>query len=98
MIDPYFAPVAAPPAPRPGVVIGGPASGEAAVNWFTAERAALLAAVPLAARADSPTHAWQLAWALSTYLLRQGLWTEQATACRVALDAARRVGDTAGEA
>jgi tetratricopeptide (TPR) repeat protein len=36
--------------------------------------------------------------ALSTYLLRQGLWTDQATACHIGLDAARRAGDTAGEA
>jgi DNA-binding SARP family transcriptional activator/Tfp pilus assembly protein PilF len=98
LIDPYFAPVAAPTAPRPGAVIGGPATGKAALSWFAAERATLLAAVPLAAEADSGTQAWQLAWVLSTYLLRQGLWTEQATACHVALDAARRVGDTAGEA
>src|SRR5262249_48099079 len=58
LIDPYFAPVAAPQAPQPGVVIGGPASGKAALNWFTAERATLLAAVPLAAQADSGTQAW----------------------------------------
>jgi DNA-binding SARP family transcriptional activator/Tfp pilus assembly protein PilF len=98
LIDPYFAPVAAPPAPRPGVVSGGPATAGEALSWFTAERATLLAAVPLAAEAGSATQAWQLAWALSTYLLRQGLWTEQAAACNVGLDAARRAADTAGEA
>jgi DNA-binding SARP family transcriptional activator len=98
LTDPYFAPVAAPPAPRAGVVGGGPATAEEALACLTAEHATLLAAVPLAAEAGSATQPWQLAWALSTYLLRQGLWTEQATACNIALDAARRAGDTAGEA
>jgi DNA-binding SARP family transcriptional activator len=98
LIDPYFAPVAAPAPSQPGVVIGGPATAEEALSWFTAERPTLLAAVPLAAEPGSATRAWQLAWALSTYLLRQGLWTDQATACHIGLDAARRAGDTAGEA
>src|SRR5262249_53422933 len=98
LIDPYFAPVAAPVAPQPGVVISGPATAEEALSWFTAERPTLLAAVPLAAEPGSVTHAWQLGGALSPYLLRQGLWTAQATVCRIGLAAARRAGDTAGEA
>jgi tetratricopeptide (TPR) repeat protein len=98
LIDPYFAPVAAPPAPQPGVAVSGPATAGEALSCLTDERATLLAAVPLAAEVGSATQAWQLAWALSTYLLRQGLWTEQAAACSVALDAARRAGDRAGEA
>jgi DNA-binding SARP family transcriptional activator/tetratricopeptide (TPR) repeat protein len=98
LTDPCFAPVAAPVPPQPRVVIGGPATAEEALSWFTAEHPTLLAAVPLAAESGAATHAWQLAWVLGTYLLRQGLWTDQATACRLALDAARRDGDTAGEA
>jgi DNA-binding SARP family transcriptional activator/tetratricopeptide (TPR) repeat protein len=98
LIDPYFAPAAAPAPSHPGAVIGGPATAEEALSWFTVERPTLLAAVPLAAESGCATHAWQLAWALSTYLLRQGFWTEQATACHIALDAARRAGHTAGEA
>jgi hypothetical protein len=62
LIDPYFAPVAAPAPSQPGVVIGGPATAEEALSWFTAERPTLLAAVPLAAEPGSATHAWQLAW------------------------------------
>jgi DNA-binding SARP family transcriptional activator len=98
LIDPYFAPVAAPAPSQPGVVIEGPATAEEALSWFTAEHPTLLAAVPLAAEPGSGTHAWQLAWLLSTYLLRQGLWTDQAKAARIGLDAARRDGDPAGEA
>jgi DNA-binding SARP family transcriptional activator len=97
LIDPYFAPVAPPP-PRPGVALGEPATAEEALTWFTAERALLLAAGSLAAQAGSAAHAWQLAWALSTFLLRRGLWSNHATACAIGLDAARRAGDTAGEA
>jgi DNA-binding SARP family transcriptional activator/tetratricopeptide (TPR) repeat protein len=97
LIDPFFAPVAPAP-PRPGVVLAGPATAEEALSWFTTERAMLLAAVPLAAEAGFAAHAWQLAWALSTFLLRRGLWNDQAMACDAGLDAARRAGDTAGEA
>ncbi len=97
LIDPYFAPAALAP-PQPGVVLRGPATAEEALSWFTAERATLLAAVPLAADAGFATHAWQLAWAVSTFLLRRGLWNDQAKTCHIGLDAARRAGDTAGEA
>ena len=67
MIDPYFAPIT-PYAPQPGVVLARPATAEEALSWFTAERATLLAAVPLASKAGFPAHAWQLARALSTFL------------------------------
>ena len=80
LIDPFFAP-AAPAPPRPGVVLAGPATAGEALNWFTNERATLLAAVLLAAEAGFATHAWQLAWALNTFLLRRGLWDDQARAC-----------------
>ncbi len=39
------------PAPRPGVIVGEPATAEQAMAWFTAEHATLLAAVYLAAEA-----------------------------------------------
>ena len=66
--------------------------------WFTAEHAALLAAVRLAAGAGYGTYAWQLAWTLSTAFLRRGSWNDNARAQHAALDAARRPADTAGEA
>jgi tetratricopeptide (TPR) repeat protein len=68
------------------------------MDWFAAEYPTLLAAVQLAARTGPSTRTWQLAWALSTFLLRRGLWHDQATACQAALDAARRAGDTTGQA
>jgi DNA-binding SARP family transcriptional activator/tetratricopeptide (TPR) repeat protein len=85
-------------APPPGVTAGAPATAEEATAWFTAEQATLLAAVRLGARTGPSDRAWQLAWALSTFLLRRGQWHDQATACRAALDAARRAGNKTGEA
>ena len=97
LLDPFFAPEPAGP-PLPGVVLGAPATAEEALRWFTAEHATLLASVSLAARSGLAGHAWRLAWALSTFLLRRGRWEDQARAGRAALDAARRAGDVAGEA
>ncbi|HEY7145530.1 MAG TPA: BTAD domain-containing putative transcriptional regulator [Streptosporangiaceae bacterium] len=98
LIQPHLEPLALIPA-RPGVVITGePATLGDAVSWFSDESATLLAAIRLAAEADSDAHTWQLAWTLSAYLLRRGRWHEQATAWELGLAAARRAGDEAGEA
>ena len=96
LIDPFFAPIA--PGPPPEGIPGGLTTAEEALAWFTAEHATLLAAVPLAAQAGLAGHAWRLAWALSTYLLRRGCWDDQARVSQAGLDAARRAGDQAGEA
>jgi DNA-binding SARP family transcriptional activator/tetratricopeptide (TPR) repeat protein len=84
--------------PRPGVVVGEPATGEEAVAWFATQHDTLMAAVQLAADDGFATHAWQLAWCMTTYLLRRGLWHDQALVCNAGLAAARRACDTAGEA
>jgi len=97
LLDPFFAPEPAEP-PLPGVVVGAPATAEEAMRWFAAEHATLQASVSLAARSGLAGHAWRVAWALSTFLLRRGCWDYQARACRAALAAARRAGDVAGEA
>jgi tetratricopeptide (TPR) repeat protein len=97
LLDPFFAPEPE-DLPLPGTVVGAPATAEEALRWFTAEQATLLAAVPLAAWSGRAGHAWRLAWALSTFLLRRGCWDDYARACQASLDAARRAGDVAGEA
>jgi tetratricopeptide (TPR) repeat protein len=96
-LDPFFAPEPQ-DLPLPGAVVDAPATAEEALRWFTSEGATLLAAVPLAARSGLAGHAWRLAWALSTFLLRRGCWDSYARACQASLDAARRAGDMAGEA
>jgi tetratricopeptide (TPR) repeat protein len=97
LMEPTYYPVTLGPPPS-GVTVSEPATADDAMGWFTAEQAALLAAVQLAARTGPSTRVWQLAWALSIFLLWRGLWREQVTACQAALDAARRAGDTTGEA
>ncbi|GIG88593.1 AfsR/SARP family transcriptional regulator [Plantactinospora endophytica] len=69
-----------------------------ALAWFTDERATLLTAVEYAARNGFDGHSWQLAWTLATFLRRGGYWHGKIAAHRAALEAARRLGDRAGEA
>ena len=97
LIEPFFAPVDL-AAPRSGVVLSEPRTAADAVDWLMTECGTLLGVVHLAADAGFATHAWQLAWALSTFLLRRGRWSEQAEACRTGLEAARQSADPAGEA
>jgi DNA-binding SARP family transcriptional activator/tetratricopeptide (TPR) repeat protein len=97
LMQPYLDPVTLDP-PQPGVIAGEPATAGDALGWFTAEHATLLAAVHLADGTGFAAHTWRLAWTLTTYLLRRGLWHDHAEAQQTGLDAARRNGDNAGEA
>jgi tetratricopeptide (TPR) repeat protein len=63
-----------------------------AMDWFTTERACLLAATKLAGSQRFDRHAWQLPAILHAFLERQGHWHDCASAHETALDAARRVG------
>ena len=96
-MDPFVYPISV-GAPGPGTVIVELAASDDALDWFTSEQATLLAAVQLAAHAGLSSHAWQLAWILSTFLLRRGYWDDQATACQTALATARSARDLAGQA
>jgi DNA-binding SARP family transcriptional activator len=97
LMEPYFNSLDLAPAPA-GVILAPLASAGEAQAWFATEHASLLAAVHLAADAGLDTITWQLAWAQSMFLLRNGSWNEQLMVQRIGLDAARRVGDQAGEA
>ncbi len=97
LIEPSFTPVELAP-PRPGVVVGAFESAPDALSWFLAERGTLLAAVRLAAAEGFSTHTWRLAWTLTAFLLRRGLWSDQADDGSASLHSARRAGDAAGEA
>jgi DNA-binding SARP family transcriptional activator/tetratricopeptide (TPR) repeat protein len=83
--------------PLPGVTPEHLDDHDGALAWFTAEEQVLLAAVESAAAAGLEAHSWQLAWTLSTFLVRRGHWTEQVTLQRIALAAARRLGDQVGQ-
>jgi DNA-binding SARP family transcriptional activator len=85
-------------APRPGATAGQPADRRQALAWFEKEHQVLLAAVDLAVGAGFDNYAWQLPWAMTSFLQIRGHWHELAAAQRTALGAAARLGDTAAQA
>ncbi|SCF49533.1 Tetratricopeptide (TPR) repeat [Micromonospora matsumotoense] len=70
----------------------------AAWRWLTSEHRVLLGVIGLATDAGFDTPAWQLAWAVNTYLDRLGAWQEQLVVQERALRAASRVADRDGQA
>jgi tetratricopeptide (TPR) repeat protein len=97
LLSPSRLPVALAPA-RPRVTPEHFTSHQLALDWFKAECQVLLAAIALAAETGFDLHAWQLPWTMTVFLNRQGRWHEWAATGRTALDAATRLGDTAGQA
>jgi DNA-binding SARP family transcriptional activator/tetratricopeptide (TPR) repeat protein len=97
VLEPHSDPVRVPVPPPVDGVTPEPVDGhDAALAWLAAEHPVLVAVHRVAAGLEP--YRWLLAWSLSTYRDRRGLWPEQATAWRLALDAARRLGDGAAEA
>jgi tetratricopeptide (TPR) repeat protein len=86
------------PPPRPGVTPERLTTAVEAMAWLEAEHKVLLASVSLAAEMRFDRHAWQLPWAMRDFLDRRGHWHDWAAVQRTALDAARRLGDIAGQA
>jgi tetratricopeptide (TPR) repeat protein len=84
--------------PSPGVIPAEFASYAEALAWFEAEHKVLLALVGQAEAGEFDTHALQIPMVLRIFLHRRGLWRECAAALRTALAAARRLGDTTGQA
>jgi tetratricopeptide (TPR) repeat protein len=68
-----------------------------AQRWFAREQRVLLNAVTHAAAEGLPTHAWQLAWALTDVLDWRGAWYELATVHGVARHAAVAAADPTGQ-
>lgn len=95
-LHPHFSEISLPP-PSAGVTPERPRSRSAAAAWFTTEVPVLLAAVPLAARSGFEGHAWRLAWAMAGFLHRQGHWQDWLGTQQIALAAASRIGDQAGQ-
>jgi DNA-binding SARP family transcriptional activator/tetratricopeptide (TPR) repeat protein len=84
--------------PLPRVIPFEPADQQEALAWFVAEHANLLATLADARRAGFDAAAWQLAWAISTYLDRQAHWRDWLHAFQHALAASRQVGNRKDEA
>jgi DNA-binding SARP family transcriptional activator len=97
LLNPSKDPVALAP-PRPGAAPGQPADHRQALAWFEAERQVLLAAVALGAGSGFDRHAWQLPWAMASFLQARGHYQEWASTQRTALAAATRLGDTSAQA
>ncbi len=74
------------------------ATYDAALAWFTAEHAVLLALVHHAVATGQDLHTWQLARTLGTFLDRRGLWHDRLTVELAAVGAANRLGDATGQA
>ncbi|MBF9130160.1 tetratricopeptide repeat protein [Plantactinospora sp. S1510] len=84
--------------PDPDVTPERFADHRQALSWFAAEHAVLMAAVDRAASAGFDVHAWQLAWTLTTFLIRRGHWRDNVAVQRVALAAAERLAEPATRA
>jgi DNA-binding SARP family transcriptional activator len=97
LLNPAIEPVVLAP-PRPGAAPEQPANHRQALAWFEAEHQVLLAAVTLAAGSGFDSHAWQLPWAMTSFLQLRGHWQEWGATQRTALAAATRLGDAAAQA
>ena len=86
-----------PPA-QPGVIPERIADYEQVMAWFSSEYRVLLAAVAQAASEGFDSHAWQLPWVLTTFLIRRGYWHDCAATLETALAAAQRLGDQQAQA
>ena len=97
LLNPHRPPIT--PAPhQPDVYPQDLRSHDEAMTWLSAELPVLLTAVQLAARTGFDTHAWQLAWALSEFLDRRGLWHDWIASQLAALDATKRTSDQPAQA
>jgi DNA-binding SARP family transcriptional activator/DNA-binding XRE family transcriptional regulator len=74
---------------QPGVTLDEVSNQRHALAWFAAEHATLLAVIERTVTAGCDTHTWQLAWAVTTYLDRQGHWHDWAGVQELALMARR---------
>jgi tetratricopeptide (TPR) repeat protein/transcriptional regulator with XRE-family HTH domain len=84
--------------PSADTTIHESANAEVAMEWLTAEQRVLLAAIRHAADTGFDTHAWQLAWSMSTFLDRRTRRHIRGDAWQIALEAAHRLGHTSAEA
>jgi tetratricopeptide (TPR) repeat protein/transcriptional regulator with XRE-family HTH domain len=99
LLHPHLDPISLPLCPvTPGSGQEPFACYEEAVAWLGAECPAVLAVQRQAAAQGYDVQSWQLAWALSTFLDRQGRWTQLAEAWQIAVAAADRIADPVARA
>ncbi|MFD5720933.1 ATP-binding protein [Streptomyces sp. NPDC127036] len=71
---------------------------ESAFQWYRTERANLVTATHIAAGAGFPKIAWRLAVVLRAVYMHHNAFDDWVTTARIAVDAAARAGEQAGEA
>ncbi|WP_433259900.1 BTAD domain-containing putative transcriptional regulator [Actinosynnema sp. CS-041913] len=94
LLHPYVTPIELDP-PEPGSRPHPLADDAAALAWFDAEHACLLATVEAALAHGLHRAVWQLAWAMNTYHFRQGNRHDQLALWRHGLASAERLADPA---
>ncbi|GAA1371104.1 hypothetical protein GCM10009661_31190 [Catellatospora chokoriensis] len=88
-----------PPIPLPvPPAAGSRPDYKAALAWLEAERSVLMATLRQARDDGADRHAWQLGWALDTFLYEQHRWHDEGAAWAVALRAATASMDHAATA
>jgi DNA-binding SARP family transcriptional activator len=97
LLQPQWQPIT--PVPRLPDSFAVPiADRDVALDWFAAEHHALIRVVLQAADTGFEAYASQLAWAVTAFLAPRGLWQDQFTVQQVAVAAAEKTGDQAGQA
>jgi tetratricopeptide (TPR) repeat protein len=84
--------------PLPGTTPERFASYPQALGWLDAERKTLHAATALAAAHGLDAYAWRIPWTLATFSETTGYPEDWSATHEIALAAARRLGDPAGQA
>lgn len=97
LLEPRREPLQVGPLPA-GVPERALAGREDAERWFAVEAMAVAAGVRRAYQLGLDDLAWRLSWSLMTFLDRHGRWEELLAVQRVALAAAERSSDLAGQA
>lgn len=92
LLDPYRR-LYHPGEPAPGVQVQAPADEAAALAWFAAEHANLVAVQQVAADQEWHSAVWQLPWNLETFHWRRGLLHTAVTLWRAGLAAADTLAD-----
>ncbi len=87
-----------PSPPQSGVVREFLAGAPEAESWMRAERRVLLAVTAAAAELRQDVYAWQIPSCLAVFLDLAGYWQDWATMQRLALVAAKRLGNRAAQA
>ncbi|HZM78911.1 MAG TPA: tetratricopeptide repeat protein [Candidatus Limnocylindrales bacterium] len=98
LVYPHRRGVASLPPARPDVALVELGDHDQALEWLATQCPVLLRVIQQAVAAGLDSHAQQLAGAVAVFHARHGRWSEMAAVQQIALEAAQRLGDRAGQA